>query len=190
MNKKLTDAQIFQLACEFGYEYRMLKAIIKVESGGVGFSDTTGKIIIQFEPHWFKRHKKDWANATKHLTWQSNKVGNQTEEWKAFNDAFAVDANAAMKSTSIGLMQLMGFHYIMAGFKTVGEMWDAAKESEYNQVRMTLVWISKNPSLVNAIKKRDFRKIAYYYNGSEYEKYNYHNRLSTAYSTSKEYVPN
>lgn len=188
MNKKLTNEQINLLACEFGIEYRMLKAIIQVESGGTGFSDTTGKIIIQFEPSWFKRNKADWAKDTKNVTWQANKVENQTKEWQAFNSAFASSPVAAMKSTSIGLMQLMGFHYILAGFKTVGEMWDYAKISEYNQVRMTLVWLSKNKALLAAVKAKNFDKIAYYYNGSKYAEFDYHNKLRRAYNSAKEYT--
>lgn len=39
-----------------------------------------------------------------------------------------------MKSTSIGLGQIMGFHYALLGYKTVGEMWDDAKKGLVNQV--------------------------------------------------------
>lgn len=48
--KLLTNAQINDLAVKNGYEYRVLKSIIQVESGQHGFHPVTGKIIIQFEP--------------------------------------------------------------------------------------------------------------------------------------------
>lgn len=118
--KLLTNAQINDLAVNCNYEYRVLRSIIQVESGQHGFDPVTGKIIIQFEPSWFKRLYKEWAAETKHTTWQNNKVGNQAAEWEAFNSAFAVNADAAMKSTSIGMMQVMGFHYAETGFKKVG----------------------------------------------------------------------
>ncbi|HCN48796.1 MAG TPA: hypothetical protein DIT10_06845 [Chryseobacterium sp.] len=37
-----------------------------------------------------------------------------------FNDAFAKDKDAAMKSTSIGLPQILGIHYKRLGFASVG----------------------------------------------------------------------
>lgn len=181
MEKQLTNAQIYEIAIKNGYEYKALKAIIQVESGQHGFSEKTGKIIIQFEPSWFKREYSHWQQDTKHTLWQSNKVGDQTQEWAAFNDAFAENADAAMKSTSIGMMQVMGFHYAEIGFKTVGEMWDDAKISEANQVAQAVKWIKTVPALDKALKAKDWDKVAYYYNGAEYEKFHYADRLASAY---------
>jgi hypothetical protein len=187
-NKLLTNAQINDLAVENGYEYRVLKSIIQVESGQHGFDPFTGKIIIQFEPSWFMRKCKDWAAETKHTTWQSNQVGNQAEEWKAFNDAFSLNADAAMKSTSIGIMQIMGFHYIKTGFYKVGDMWDFAKQSEYNQVLLAIKWIKTVRPLDLAIKYKDWQKIAYYYNGKNYRAFHYDTRLLSAYRLTEDYV--
>jgi hypothetical protein len=184
MNKLLTNSQILQLAIAYGYEYKALKSIIQVESGQHGFSQKTGKIIIQFEPAWFRRLDHEWKSDTKHVLWQSNKVGDQTVEWLAFNDAFAADQDAAMQSTSIGMMQIMGFHYAELGFKTVGAMWDFAKLSEYNQVLLALKWIGTVPALRKALKAKDWAKVAYYYNGANYKEFHYDTRLAAAYRLS------
>jgi hypothetical protein len=175
---KLTTDQIIALAQKHDYDPAMLKAIIAVESGGIGFSKITGRIIIQFEPLWFKRECSEWRQHSANHTWFNNGVGNQDIEWRAFDDAFKIDPDAAMKSTSIGMMQVMGFHYDSLGFKTVGEMWDYAKESEANQVDLAIRFIKSNPKLDQAVKDKNCALIAYYYNGSEYEKYNYDKRLS------------
>ena len=45
--------EIKEVAKNFGIEPAMFLAFIEVESGGKGFDDATGKIIIQFEPVWF-----------------------------------------------------------------------------------------------------------------------------------------
>lgn len=178
---KLSNNDISNLACKYGISYASLKAVIEVESGGIGFASDTGKIIIQFEPSWFKR-KSPYTPSGK---WSQNGVERQSKEWEAFNDAFRKDPNAAMESTSIGLMQVMGFHYSLLGFKTVGEMWDYAKVSEANQLELGLKFIKSNYKMYNALKNNDFRTFAYYYNGSQYEKYNYHTRLKTAYNKYK-----
>lgn len=55
MNKKLTEAQIRELAKINGYEYAALRAVIEVESNGNGFGED-GRLVIQFEPHKFSLH--------------------------------------------------------------------------------------------------------------------------------------
>lgn len=175
--KTLIKEQIESLAKANGYEYKALNAVIKVESGGIGFAKDTGKIIIQFEPSWFKR-KSPYTPSGK---WSLNGVERQSQEWIAFNDAFKLNPNAAMESTSIGLMQVMGFHYKSLGFKTVGEMWDYAKISEANQLDLAIKFIKLNPKLDKALKEKDWATFAYYYNGSQYKKFNYDTRLAAAY---------
>lgn len=181
MSDKLTKEQISILAANNGYEYASLKAIIEVESGGQGFASDTGKILIQFEPSWFKRK----SPYTPSGLWSVNGVERQSKEWEAFNDAFSKNANAAMESTSIGMMQVMGFHYKTLGFNTVGEMWDFAKISESNQVELAIKFIKSIPKLDKALKDKDWQMVAYYYNGSAYKKFNYDNRLKAAYDKNK-----
>lgn len=180
MSAALSKIDIAELALKFGYPAKRVGAVDTVESNGNGFSLKTGRIIIQFEPSWFKRNKNDWLKDTKNTLWQSNRVSDQTEEWKAFNSAFASDPNAAMKSTSIGRMQVMGFHYKLLGFNTVGAMWDFAKQSEKNQLELGLRFISKNPKLDKAIKTGDAKTFAYYYNGENYRQFKYDTRLISA----------
>lgn len=170
--KTITTEQIKELATKNGYAYAALKAVIDVESGGKGFADD-GKIIIQFEPSWFKRK----SPYTPSGLWSLNKVDRQSEEWKAFNDAFSKNPDAAMESTSIGMMQVMGFHWKMLGFANVGVMWDYAKESEANQVDLAIRFIKKNAKLDKALKNKDWPTVAYYYNGASYKEFKYDTRL-------------
>lgn len=181
MSKKITDAQVHILASNAGWDYPVLRAIIEVESGGIGFAKDTGKIIIQFEPAWFRK-KEPYTPSGK---WSVNGVERQSQEWIAFNEAFRINANAAMESTSVGMMQVMGFHYKTLGFNNVGEMWDFAKESEANQVELAIRFIKSNPKLDTAVKNKDFPTIAYYYNGSGYKKYNYDQKLLAAWKKYK-----
>lgn len=176
MSEKLTQQQITDLASKHGYTYKRLNAVVKVESGGIGFASDTGKIIIQFEPSWFRRKTGYYPSGL----WSQNKVDRQSKEWLAFNDAFKLNPNAAMESTSIGLMQVMGFHYKLLGFKTVGDMWNFAKQSEANQLEIAIRFIKSNPKLDKALKTGDAETFAYYYNGSEYRKFNYNTRLKAA----------
>lgn len=163
--KKVTNEEIRALACQYAIEYEALKAFISAESGGTGFDKVTGKIIIQFEPSWFRK-KAPYAPSG---TWSLNGVERQSREWIAFNDAFYKNPTAAMEATSIGLMQVMGFNYQKVGFETVGEMWDFAKVSERNQLELGIRFIKANKPLYKALKEKNWHLVAYYYNGSGYK---------------------
>lgn len=123
-------SQVKELAKVNRLPFEVMMAIIEVETPGYGFDPKTGKILIQFEPSWFKKHEP-FAPSGK---WSLNGVEVQSKEWIAFNDAFSIDKESAMKSTSIGLPQIMGFHFERLGYKSVGEMWDDFKKGEYQQV--------------------------------------------------------
>ena len=145
-------------------EPKLLQAFIKVESGGKGFDSKTGKILIQFEPAWFKK----MANFAPSGAWSVNGVERQAKEWEAFNNAFAIDREAAMKSTSIGLPQIMGFHWKRLGYKNVGAMWDDFKVSEANQIKALEKFIQTDPRLLKAFEQKDWHMMAMIYNGSGY----------------------
>ena len=86
-----------------------------------------------------------------------------------------------MESTSIGMMQVMGFHWKLLGFKSVGEMWDYAKQSEANQVDMAIRFIKSNTKLDAGVRFKNWNTVAYYYNGAKYKDFKYDSRLLTAY---------
>lgn len=174
--KSITLLEIQLLAIEFGLPESRIHAIKQVESGGIGFDKVTDKIIIQFEPVWFKR-KSPYTPSGK---WSLNKVERQAQEWVAFNDAFAKNPNAAMESTSVGMMQVMGFHWKKLGFDSVGEMWDYAKESESNQLRLGLLFIKSNKKMFDALVKGVWKVFAYYYNGENYWILQYDIKLAKA----------
>lgn len=165
MNKELQTI-VKLVACQFKFEPAALAAFIEVESGGKGFDDKTGKIIIQFEPVWMKRLSPYAPSGA----WSVNKVDIQSKEWIAFNDAFKKDANGAMEATSIGLGQIMGFHYKRLGFATVGAMWDDAKKGLENQIEQIAKFILTDKKLLFALKTGDWHTVASIYNGASYAK--------------------
>lgn len=149
----------------FGFELAVMLAFIEVETGGKGFDPATGKIMIQFEPSWFKKQ----APFAPSGLWTLNKVDVQSKEWQAFNDAYIKNRDGAMESTSIGLGQIMGFHWKRLGFKSVGEMWDFAKLSLEQQIWQIAKFIDTDKALKFAIVEKDWTKIATIYNGSGFK---------------------
>lgn len=170
--KLLTNDEKKELANKFGFEYQAVAAVMAVESSGRGYDASTGKVLIQFEPYWFKYYSGIAI---------ANGVENQAKEWEAFNNAWAKNPNAAMMATSWGLGQIMGFNFKAAGYRSVDDMVTAFRESEYNQLHGMLMMISANHKLKKAMQDKDWRTFAYYYNGPQYLKFKYDTRLASAY---------
>jgi hypothetical protein len=151
----------------FGYEYEAIMSFLTVETGGQGFDPATGKIIIQFEPGYFKR-KKPFAPSGK---WSVNGVERQKGEWLAFNNAFSIDPSSTMESTSIGIGQVMGEHWKRLGYASVGDMWDDAKKGIEQQIWQVCKFISTDKRLEGALKAHNWYLVAYIYNGSKFRQY-------------------
>ena len=172
-------------------EAAILLAFISVETGGEGFDKNTGKILIQFEPVWFKK-KAPYAPSG---LWSVNKVDVQSKEWLAFNDAFSKNPNAAMEATSIGLGQIMGFNYKRLGYKTVGEMYDYAKQGIKEQINQLVKFINTDENLKQALLNKNWDKVASLYNGKgykelaiKYKRVPYNKSMEGAYNKYKIYL--
>ena len=158
------DKNIIAEVKKYPLDTASVLAFISIETGGQGFDSKTRKILIQFEPAWFKK-QAPYAPSGK---WSVNKVEVQSKEWLAFNDAYAKNKDAAMKSTSIGLGQIMGFHYQRLGYKTVGDMWDDAKKGIARQVWQLVRFIETDKNLKIALMNADWTKVATIYNGAKF----------------------
>lgn len=163
MNNNLLQI-IKEVSREFDIDWRLAAAFIEVESGSKGFDDKTGKLLIQFEPVWFRR-KVPFAPSG---AWSVNKVDVQRKEWEAFNSAFRINPDAAMESTSIGLGQIMGLHWARLKYKSVGQMWDHAKKGLHDQVQQLFMFIVTDKRLLAALQARNWHLVATLYNGPGY----------------------
>lgn len=170
----LEDKQ--NLAIKYGLEPNVLLAVIAVEASGSGFDKNTGDIKIQFEPYWFNYYTGIRI---------PNGVEGQMKEWESFHYALTKNEDAAYLSASWGLGQIMGFNHKSAGYGSAKLMADAFKVSEYNQLDGMLKHIQSKPKMFKALKDKDWSTFAYYYNGKEYKKFNYDNRLKEAYDKLK-----
>jgi hypothetical protein len=170
---KLSTEDYSKLALEFGLNVKLLKTVVIVEASGAGFDSRTGLIKIQFEPHWFFRFAR-----TKII----NGVENQTLEYKAYNEAYGIDKEAAMRATSWGLGQIMGFNHKRAGYNTVADMVDAFRMGEYYQVRGMLKFIAFDRVMFGALKNRNWATFAKLYNGPNFKKLGYDVKMAETYN--------
>ena len=91
-----------------------------------------------------------------------------------------IDANAALRSASFGLGQIMGFNHKAAGYASPGDMVAAFCDDEAAGLEAMIRFI-ESEGLVDELRRHDWSAFARGYNGAGYAKHGYHTRLAAAF---------
>jgi hypothetical protein len=164
MKPTLTLADYQRAALALKCEEAAIMAVADVESSGNGFY-TDGSLKKLFEPSWFKRLSGGKTAST-------------------YSAAYKLDPTNAMKSTSWGKFQIMGFHYADLGFKSVEAMVAYFTVSEVNQLNGFIAFI-RLKNLEDELRTHNWAGFAYLYNGENYAKLGYHTKIAEAYGKYK-----
>lgn len=159
-----------------------IRAVADVESAGDGFyADGFPKIL--FERHLFRRFTQGRYNQSHpHLSGAQGGYGKAGQNQRnKFNEAFALNPTAAMKSCSWGKFQILGSNHKICGFDTVDEFVDAMKESEGRQLDAFVGFVQTN-NLDDALRNLDWAAFAKGYNGPAYKKNKYDTKMANAYA--------
>lgn len=159
-----------------------LWAVLNVETRGCGFLPDKRPFIL-YERHIFSRetgHKFD-ASYPDISNKQPGGYGpGGAAQYQRLERALELDSNAALRSASWGIGQVMGFNAEIAGYSDVEEMVTAMTASENDQLLAMSGEIITN-GLHKALHAHDWAKFAKGYNGPEYAKNKYDSRLEAAY---------
>lgn len=186
MSKSITEQGFAAAAKELGVEVATIKAVASVESAGSGF-DPDGRVKILFERHKFHTFTRGQFDKS-HPAISSSSAGGYgaagAHQWKRFNEAFELDPDAAMRATSWGKFQIMGFNCEAAGYSSVGEFVEAMKVDEDTQLK-AFVKVIKSWGLAGELRQHDWAGFARQYNGGAYKKNKYDTKLAAAYERFK-----
>jgi hypothetical protein len=186
---KITDQDIIKAAKEIGVEPAALKSIAITESNGDGFYPD-GKCKILFEGHIFwqqlikdgvdpKQLQAQYPNII-YPTWDKTKYFGGEKEWQRLTQALTINTDAAYKSASYGMFQIMGFNFKACGCADITEFVSAMCQSEINQLRAVVSLISSNNWLIY-LKNKDWVNLALHYNGPKEKDNNYDVKLAQNY---------
>lgn len=184
MPGKLTPEGIARAASTLGCEVAAVKAVIAVEALGDGFlSDGRPKIL--FERHKFHQFTNGRFD---HVPRVSNaKAGGyegKEAEYVRLYIALQLDADAAVKSTSWGLGQVMGFNYALAGERSLLGFLLAAHHNEDAQLALMVQFI-RSVGADDELRRKDWAGFARLYNGAGYTRNRYDTKLAAAYAAAK-----
>ena len=181
--RRLQSIDISRLAATIGCGEDHLHAVMEVETRGGGF-DAHGRVKMLFEPHVFYRELSGPARE------QAVKAGLAYPRWgeqpyprdsyTRLNRAMEIDAEAALRSCSWGLGQIMGFNCKLAGYQRVQQMVEAFLDDEATHLAAMVQFLISS-GLDDDLRREDWRGFARGYNGSGYAKHGYHIKLKAAF---------
>lgn len=157
-------------------------AVLKVETSGCGFLADRRPLIL-FERHKFHKDTQgrfdavapDISNA------KAGGYSGGAAEYERLARAIALDRQAALRSASWGIGQVMGFNAGLVGFVDVEAMVAAMTVSEDNQLEAMLQFVVAN-ELHTALQQHNWAKFARGYNGENFAQNQYDTKLAAAFS--------
>lgn len=165
-------------------------AILTVETAGFGFFEDRRPRIL-FERHFFHRLTKGRFDAgnpdISSKTPGGYLVG--TREYSRLEKALALDEDAALKSASWGVGQVMGANHLVAGFASVQAMVGEMVRDENAQLLAVAKFIKGN-RFDGALRRGDWTAFARGYNGPGFKKNQYDLRLAAAHAKYLTLEPN
>lgn len=191
MSKKLTEVQIKMAALSSGIPYAALRAVIDVEVGNRSGFNADGTPTILFEPHvlWRELGNVSYITKRKQLAdlfpdicsekWDKSLYNVRPQHQKLYV-ASVLHWEAAHKSASFGIGQVMGFNAASLGYASLKEFVDDMHESEAKQLDAMIRFITVN-NLKGVLLRKDWAAFAKGYNGSGYRANKYDDKLAAAY---------
>jgi hypothetical protein len=196
MKDKLTNEMIKDLANRLGIEPALLKSVQIVEAAGRDGFLSDGRPQILFEGHIMYKefHKKfpdrDLDYLCKRFStvfypkWDKSKYFGGLGEYKRLELAKEIDEECALKATSWGMFQIMGFNHNLCGCKDVFDFVHKMSESHEKQLEL-MYYFMNNSGCLKELKEKDWAGFAKKYNGPEYAQNAYDQKLRNAYENFK-----
>jgi hypothetical protein len=172
-------AAAFELECEVA----AIQAVCEVEAPRGGFAN--GVCLTLFEGHIFHKYTKgrfaEKYPTISYKSWTTQHYGKTpAKERERLALAMTLDMNAALMSASWGKFQIMGFNFALCGYTNVVDFVRDMEFSEDAQLDAFVEYI-KNVGLADELQEHRWHDFARKYNGPEYMKNKYADKLEAAY---------
>jgi len=187
--QKLVSADFMTVADELDVDSAALRAVLTVETGGSGF-DAAGRPKALFERHYFYKFLANQPDKQAQAVdaglaypkWGEKPYPHGSDAvYAEIEAACEIDLDAALRSVSWGLGQIMGNNHKMVGYDDVQDMVTDAMGSELKQLRQMAAFI-KAAGLLDELQNKNWAGFAKGYNGPQYEVNKYDVKLADAYN--------
>lgn len=180
--QRLSDFDLPRVGALIGVGEDEIHAVLDVEARGRGF-DKHDRPAMLFEPHIFYR-ELDGADRNRAV-----KMGLAYPKWRRnypkdsyprLIEAMKINSEAALRSASWGLGQIMGFNCSLCRYSSAKAMVTDFLDGEGAQLEAMVQFII-SAGLDDELRHHDWAGFARGYNGPAYAKHKYHHRLKAAF---------
>src|SRR6478736_4437274 len=178
----LDDAAIADAAQKLGCEVAAVRAVIDVESRGGFLPDGRPKIL--FERHFFSRltgHQFDGSHPDISNPQFGGYGAGGAHQYDRLAEAIPLNRDAALRSASWGLFQIMGDHCQTLGFADAEAFVAAMVSGEAAQLDAFVAFVKVN-GLADELARHDWTGFARRYNGPAFATNKYDTKLAAAYA--------
>ncbi|MBL8329719.1 MAG: N-acetylmuramidase family protein [Rubrivivax sp.] len=185
--ERLNDQAMADAAAALGCETAAVKAVAEVESRGAGF-DALGRPTVLYERQVFSRNctPKGRFDSMPDISaptgYGRGNYGNTESQWQKIAKAYALDPVAALKAPSWGIFQVLGENHKACGFANVADFVRLMVTSQVGHLQVFVAFIRANPSLLKAIREKDWATFARWYNGKDFATFKYDQKMAAAYA--------
>lgn len=173
-------------AQQLGCKVATVKAVAEIESKGSGFLEN-GQPKVLFEAHHFSKFT-DGKFSKSHPAisssyWNRSLYQGGEKEHLRLQAAISLDKDAALKSTSWGRFQMMGFNWKACGYDSLQDFINDQYSGEFGQLRAFVGFIKamRLQKALLAIEHGDGKLFARPYNGPAFAQNEYDTRLVRAF---------
>ena len=185
----LTDDDFAAVADMLGVDVAAVRAVAKVEALGSGYLKSNRPVIL-FESRLFNNFTDGkFLDSHPHLAtraWERNYLGGE-REYERLEEAANLNWDAAVRSCSWGMFQILGDNYMLASFETAESYVNSVvHRGERSHLDHFAAFVGNQPHIRNPLVALDWHRFARYYNGPGYRKNRYAARMAEAYAQFKE----
>jgi hypothetical protein len=181
--KRLDDLDLPRVGALIGVGEDEIHAVLEVEAAGSGF-DSQGRVKALYEPHIAYRHSSGEVRdrlVKAGLAYPNWKRNYPKDSYPRIEAAMAIDEATALKATSWGLGQIMGFNCVAAGYLSPRAMVVAFADDEENHLEAMIQFILSK-DLDDEIRRHDWAGFARGYNGAGFKANGYDTKLAAAFA--------
>lgn len=191
MSRTLTEDDFRHAADLLGCSEAAIKAVAEVEAPRGGFNPNDTPVTL-FEAHWFHRFTDGRFDAEhpnlSGADWDRTQYGrNWLAERRRLAKAIALDREAALKATSWGKFQCMGFNYELAGYEDLEVFVSDMHRSEREHLFAFVAFV-RNTGLDDELREQRWAAFARKYNGAGFAANRYDTRMAEAFARHSEHA--
>jgi len=173
-------------------EVAAIRAVAEVEAGPQGAFLSSGEPVILYERHVFHRAtsgrfdgelvpgiEPEYAELSSPVP---GGYGPSSIQHRKLQAAVILNRDAALRSCSWGLYQILGVNHVQAGFALLQGFVSAMYRSTDDHLRAFVMFVRHDWRLAEALKERDWVTFASIYNGPGFAQNRYDSKMATAYA--------